>query len=109
MKVKLDENVPRSAALALIDAGHDVDTVTEEGLTGAADDVVLAAATDHGRLLVTLDRGLADIRRHPPGAHAGVLVLRVNDQSATAVRDLVTTLLALHDLDSLRCRLRRPA
>lgn len=74
MKVKLDENIPRSAAALLIDAGHDVDTVTAEGLTGAADDVVLDAATEHGRLLVTLDRGRADIRRRPPGTHAGVMV-----------------------------------
>lgn len=41
MKIKLDENLPVSAAAILQAAGHDVDTVTAEGLTGAPDlDVV---------------------------------------------------------------------
>lgn len=34
MKVKLDENLPRSARQVLADAGHDVDTVHDEQLTG---------------------------------------------------------------------------
>ena len=59
MKVKLDENVPRSANQVLIAAGHDVDTVVEENRAGAIDPQVAAAV---GRLLITLDRGLGDIR-----------------------------------------------
>ncbi len=55
MKVKLDENMPRSASQVLIAAGHDVDTVVEEIRAGAIDPQVAAAV---GRLLVTLDRGL---------------------------------------------------
>ena len=45
MKFKLDENLPVSSAAILTSAGHDVDTVTEEGLVGAPDRDVLAAAT----------------------------------------------------------------
>ena len=36
MKVKLDENLLQSARDVLVEAGHEVDTVTDEGLTGAA-------------------------------------------------------------------------
>ncbi|MDQ3931836.1 MAG: hypothetical protein M3252_03230 [Actinomycetota bacterium] len=43
--------------------------------------MVLDAATRDDRLLLTLDRGLGDIRKHPPGTHAGVLVLRLDHQS----------------------------
>ena len=49
MKVKLDENMPRSASQVLIAAGHDVDTVVEEDLAGATDPQVEAAAVATGR------------------------------------------------------------
>lgn len=78
-------------------AGHEVDTVINEHLTGAADPAVLAAATAAGRVLVSLDRGLGDIRAYPPGSHAGVAVLRLADQSATAVTDAIASLAALAD------------
>ena len=37
MKIKLDENLPRSAKPVLAAAGHDVDSVEDEGLAGADD------------------------------------------------------------------------
>ena len=75
MRIKLDENLPVEAAVVLRPLGHDVDTVADEAMAGAADEDVLRAATGEGRLLITLDRGFGDIRRHPPGTHAGVIVL----------------------------------
>jgi predicted nuclease of predicted toxin-antitoxin system len=62
MKFKLDENLPVSAAAILTSAGHDVDTVAAEGLTGAPDPDVVVAATGAGRILISLDVGLGDIR-----------------------------------------------
>jgi hypothetical protein len=88
VKFKLDENLPVSSAAILTGASHDVDPVTREGLIGAPDRDVVAAATA-GRILVSLDRGLGDIRAYPPGSHAGIVVLRLTDQSAAA---------AAHDL-----------
>ena len=84
MKLKLDENVPRSAADVLVAAGHDVSTVAEENLVGAEDDEVVRVAAGEDRLLVTLDRGLADARARLPGAHAGIVVLRLRDQGAAS-------------------------
>ena len=95
MKFKLDENLPVSSAAILTSAGHDVDTVTDEDLVGAPDRDVVAAATAAGRILVSLDRGLGDTRAYPPGSHAGIVVLRLTDQSAAsatkAVSDLATS------------------
>jgi predicted nuclease of predicted toxin-antitoxin system len=71
VKFKLDENLPASAAAILASAGHDVDTVPAEGLTGAPDPDVVSAATRAGRILVSLDVGLGDIRAYPPGSHSG--------------------------------------
>lgn len=100
MKVKLDENMPRRAAEVFTRAGHEVDTVLDEGLGGAGDPEVLAAAGSAGRLLVTLDRGLGDVRAYPPGTHAGVLVLRPAEQSAASVAALVAEVLT-GDLETL--------
>jgi predicted nuclease of predicted toxin-antitoxin system len=101
VRFKLDENVPRSAGQALVAAGHDVDTVADENLKGASDPRVVAAATAAGRLLITLDRGLGDVRAYPPGSHAGILVLRPPDQSAPTVTSMLAGLVAAHDLTTL--------
>ncbi len=45
MKVKLDENIAASAVHLFARAGHDVDTVIDEGLIGATDPAVLRAAS----------------------------------------------------------------
>ncbi|MBW3614668.1 MAG: DUF5615 family PIN-like protein [Actinobacteria bacterium] len=66
MRIKLDENLPVPAAEPLRSAGHDVDSVVQEGLGGATDAEVPTEATSNDRLVVTLDRGL----RRRPGAPA---------------------------------------
>jgi predicted nuclease of predicted toxin-antitoxin system len=101
VKFKLDENLPASAAAVLAAAGHDADTVTDEDLTGAPDPDVVAAATAAGRILISLDRGLGDIRAYPPGTHAGIIVLRLPDQSAPAAVKAITDLAALADPGAL--------
>lgn len=101
MKFKLDENLPASAAALLTKFGHDVDTVAAEGLTGAPDPDVVAAATAAGRVLITLDRGVGDVRAYPPGSHAGIVVLRLTDQSAQAVGDAIAELADWDGLEAL--------
>ena len=76
-----------------------VDTVTEEGLIGAPDHDVVAAATAAG-----MDPDLAGPRagRHPripAGSHAGIVVLRLTDQSATAATKPVSDLATLTNPD----------
>lgn len=51
--------------------------------------------------MITLDRGLGDIRAYPPGSHSGILVLRLTEQSAESVRVHLASLVASHDLDTL--------
>lgn len=117
MKVKLDENLPADLGELLRTAGYDVASVTEEGLAGHDDPPVLQAATGEDRTLMSFDRGFADIRRYPPGTHAGIVVFRLNDQRwrtlQTPARRLVSTG-ALNELrgglaivDESRVRFRR--
>lgn len=101
MRIKLDENLPESARSPLTDAGHDTDTAHAEGLDGADDPDVLAGATADGRLLITLDRGLDDIRTYPPGSHVGVLVIRLDPQSPREIRRAVHRISPMVDLDDL--------
>jgi predicted nuclease of predicted toxin-antitoxin system len=101
VRVKLDENLPLSAASIFAAAGHDVDTVEDEGLAGCDDPTVSRVATGVGRLVVTLDRGFGDIQRYPPGSHAGILVLRLDDQSAPSIRAALGTVVAATDLVAL--------
>lgn len=60
--------------------GIDIDTDLDESLGGSNDATVLDAARTEGRLLITLDRGFGEVRAYPPGSHAGIIVLRPDDQ-----------------------------
>ena len=102
MKLKLDENLPHDLAAALGRRGHDVHTVADEHLAGESDPVVVAAATDENRMLLTLDRGIGDLRRYPPGSHAGILVLRPVTQDPDSILTLIGRLMSTHPLEELR-------
>lgn len=84
--LKLDENLPDVAGNLLQTAGHDVARAREEGLTGAADDAILAAATSEGRVLVTMDHDFANVRRYDPANTAGIIILRLRHQTLPMVR-----------------------
>ena len=73
----IDEDMPRSMAVVLREAGHDALDVRDVGLRGHTDDEVFAYAQAHDALLVTADKDFADILRFRPGTHAGVIVVRV--------------------------------
>jgi len=94
VKIKLDENLHLALAEVLRSSGHDVETVADEDLLGASDAVVIRAATAEDRLLITLDRGFGDLRTYPPGSHAGILVLRLDDHSLPGMTSAFERLLA---------------
>lgn len=101
MRIKLDENVTVDAKGPLVAAGHDIDTVADEQLSGHPDAEVLAGAVADQRALVTFDLGLGDPRVYPPGSHRGVILLRVRDQQPANVVALLQDLADNHDLDDL--------
>jgi predicted nuclease of predicted toxin-antitoxin system len=78
VKFKLDENLPVALAADLRSAGYDTDTVADENPTGASDPIVVAAALRERRVLLTLDKGVADLIQHPASTHAGVVLFRPN-------------------------------
>jgi predicted nuclease of predicted toxin-antitoxin system len=90
--VKLDENVPDSVAGLLRAAGHDVALARDQQLAGANDERVLTVAASEGRTLVTLDRDFTNILRHPPAPTAGIVVIRLHDQTLPRIRQVATNL-----------------
>jgi predicted nuclease of predicted toxin-antitoxin system len=89
LRLKLDENMQGDLAGLLAARGYDVADVFSEGLSGHKDRQVLTAAASEGRLLVTLDLDFADLRRHPPAAYAGILVLRPGSEGIKSVLALL--------------------
>lgn len=77
MNLKLDENLGHAITELFRMAGHDVQTVPSEGLSGAPDEQVLAACRSEGRGLVTLDMDFSNPLIFKPSEHAGIAVLRL--------------------------------
>lgn len=101
MLVKLDENLGRSHAALVREAGHIVDRVYDEGLSTADDDVIWQRVCEEGRFFITLDLDFSDIRRFPPGTHAGILLLRPRSGERDAVLVVLERVLAEQPLDAL--------
>ncbi|MBV9035527.1 MAG: DUF5615 family PIN-like protein [Acidobacteriaceae bacterium] len=85
MKFKLDGNLPTELAADLFEWGHDADTVMDEELRGAPDPAVVAAANAGGRVLLTLDKGIANLQRYPIWPSAGVVLFRPDTLGRRAV------------------------
>ncbi|MBI4700184.1 MAG: DUF5615 family PIN-like protein [Deltaproteobacteria bacterium] len=101
MRIKVDEDLPAAVARAFVEAGHDALSVADEGLAGADDARLWKVAQSERRLLVTADKGFADIRLHPPGTHAGIVLLRAEQESRRAYIRLAQALIRTGALERL--------
>ncbi len=118
LKIKLDENLSRHLKPTLVGEGHDTVTAADEGLLGRSDTEVGGAAGREGRMLFTLDLEFADLRKHPPGSHPGVVLFRPRSMGPGAVSGFVVDFVRGTELADLagcvavveptRIRLRRP-
>ncbi len=89
MRIKLDENIDPRAKDILTMYGHEVVTVVEQGLKGAADEEIARAVRQEGFCLLTLDLGFANVLRYPPEDYAGIVVLRHPRLTIQGLLDLV--------------------
>jgi predicted nuclease of predicted toxin-antitoxin system len=94
VKFKLDENLPGELSHYLHALGHPADTVFEEGLVGAADPIILAAAHAEARVLLTLDKGIASLQDYPPKMFSGIVLFRPETSGRGAVLNFIRERLA---------------
>ncbi|MBF0181783.1 MAG: DUF5615 family PIN-like protein [Magnetococcales bacterium] len=99
MKIKLDENMPFRLTSWLCSLGHEADSVQQEGLARASDEVVWQRVQAEGRFLITMDLDFSDTRRFQPGQHAGILLLRLSSSSRLTMHERVRHLFEL-DVES---------
>ncbi len=92
MRFLVDECTGPSVARWLRDQGHDVFSVYEEA-RGTDDDSVIQRAATENRILVTNDKDFGEKVFRDRAVHAGVVLLRLQDESAdgrvTAIRRLL--------------------
>lgn len=101
MRVKVDEDLPRAAVQMLRDRGYEAVSVLDQRMGGWKDPALWQAVQAEQRFLVTADKGFADIRVHPPGTHAGVLLLRPDQDGIRPVIELLELVLENYALEAL--------
>ncbi len=101
MRVKVDEDLPKAAVQMLRDRGYEAVSVMEQGMGGWKDPALWEAMQVEQRFLVTADKGFADIRFYAPGTHAGVLLLRPDQDGIRPIIELLERLLGGYDLEAL--------
>jgi predicted nuclease of predicted toxin-antitoxin system len=99
MRIKLDENLPASLVEGLVQLGHDADSVQQEGLQGATDPDVWAAAQADNRFLVTQDLDFSDVRQFAPGTHHGLLLVRLGNPSRRALTMYIESFFRAEDVE----------
>ena len=80
----VDEDVPRSTARVLRSAGHEAEDVRDVGLRGHSDAEVFAYAQAQAAVLISCDKGFTNLLRFPVGSHAGIVVIRIPDETRPA-------------------------
>ena len=77
----VDEDVPQSTCRMLVNAGYTALDVRDIGLRGKSDQEVYTYAQKHDLILITCDLGFANTIHFPPTNSAGIMVVRISDQT----------------------------
>jgi len=101
MRVKVDEDLPKPAVQMLRDKGYEAASVVEQEMGGLKDPHLWRTVQAERRFLVTADKGFADTRSYAPGTHAGVLLLRPDQDGIRPVIELLERVLSSYSLDEL--------
>lgn len=103
LRFLVDEDLPRSTAHALREAGYEAEDVRDLGLSGHTDREVFERAQSLSAAVLSGDSDFANILLFPPGSHAGIVVSRVPDDVSTDTlnRELLAGIKQL-DEDELR-------
>ena len=119
MRIKLDECIPNSVSGVLQTAGHDVQTVHQERLSGSSDSVIWDVTQTERRFLITTDLDFSDIRKYIPGTHQGIFLFRLAREGQNAITSVLEWILEHHEIETWKgalvvasahqLRIRRPS
>lgn len=101
MNIKVDEDLPKIATIILQERGYSASNVVEQGMSGWKDSALWQAIQAEAHLLITADKGFADIRVYPPGTHGGIMLLRPDQDGIRPVIELLEAILSRYDLNHL--------
>jgi predicted nuclease of predicted toxin-antitoxin system len=101
MRVKVDEDLPTAISQLLRAEGHDAASVLDQGMGGWKDAEVWKVVQAEERFLITADKGFGDIRIYAPGTHAGVLILRPDEDGIRPMVELIQKTVDGYALDVL--------
>ncbi|MFI5271457.1 MAG: DUF5615 family PIN-like protein [Ktedonobacterales bacterium] len=94
LRFLVDENLPRLLTQRLLAEGYAVEDARDVRLRSEPDAVVFAYAQARAETIITLDKGIANIQRHPT-PHAGIVAVRVPDRISLAQKvDIIVAGLA---------------
>ncbi len=102
MIVKLDEDLSPLVAEVFEAAGYQAKTVVGQGWGGLPDAELWKNVQAEEIFFVTADKGFGDVRQHPPGSHAGILLLRPDRESIMDFRALVGDVVSGQKIESLK-------
>lgn len=85
MRFELDENLGARTAELIAGAGHDVETVSQESLSGTSDAHLFETCIREQRCIISLDLDFADVLCCSPSNAAGIVVLRLSRSAACAL------------------------
>jgi len=94
MKIKLDENIPAAVLSDLSELGHDSCSVYQQGLKGTADSQLWETVQAENRFFITQDLDFSDTLKFRPGAHAGILLIRLREPGRLKLRQKIKDLFA---------------
>lgn len=104
MRIKVDENLPVGLGTILHNLAHDVDTVTQEHLSGRSDLDIWHATQREQRFLITQDLDFSDVRKFAPGTHNGILLVRLRSPDRQSLLRRVFEVFEHEDVNSwARC------
>ena len=89
MRLLLDDSLPSELAADLRAAGVEVRTLADVGHLDPPNTLLMRFVHQEGVALLSLDEGIADVRRFPPAHYAGLILLRPPSAGRTALRTFV--------------------
>jgi predicted nuclease of predicted toxin-antitoxin system len=102
MLFKIDENLPTELAQLMVSSGYDAKTVYDQQLQGVDDPVLMDRCDQEKRILITLDIDFSDITLYPPEKHAGILVLRLANQSKQNILNVFRKILTALEREPIK-------